>query len=71
MRAQENEIPWEQLSLALTALEQACTAFDYEQIRTLLLKTVAEYQPQCGIEDLIWQASHAAADNMTDVKVLH
>jgi FlaA1/EpsC-like NDP-sugar epimerase len=71
MRAQENEIPWEQLSLALTALEQACTAFDYEQIRTLLLKTVAEYQPQCGIEDLIWQASHAASGNMTDVKVLH
>jgi FlaA1/EpsC-like NDP-sugar epimerase len=57
MRAQENEIPWEQLSLALTALEQACTAFDYEQIRTLLLKTVAEYQPQCGIEDLIWHIS--------------
>ncbi|MBY0571288.1 MAG: polysaccharide biosynthesis protein [Burkholderiaceae bacterium] len=71
MRAQENEIPWEQLSLALADLDHACTAFDYEQIRALLLKTVAEYQPQCGIEDLIWQASHVNSGSTTDVKVLH
>ena len=56
MRAQENELPWEQLQTLLQDMQAACTAFDYPQIRALLLQIVAEYEPQCGIEDLIWQA---------------
>ncbi|MFZ6771209.1 polysaccharide biosynthesis protein [Undibacterium sp. SXout7W] len=56
MRAQESELPWEQLQRLLQEMQAACTAFDYEQIRALLLQIVAEYEPQCGIEDLIWQA---------------
>ena len=55
MRAQESELPWEQLQQLLQQLQTACTTFDYEQIRALLLQIVAEYEPQCGIEDLIWQ----------------
>ena len=57
MRAQENEIPWNTLEHFLEELRQACDTFNYAEIRTLLLKIVAEYQPQCGIEDLIWQAT--------------
>lgn len=69
MRAQENEISWQQLQVNLQELEQACRAFDYAQIRALLQKTVAEYQPQCGIEDLLWQAS--AAPSTPAAPLLH
>ena len=57
MRAQEKSIPWDQLEHFLQELEQACDTFNYTEIRTLLMKIVAEYQPQCGIEDFIWQAT--------------
>jgi FlaA1/EpsC-like NDP-sugar epimerase len=55
MRAQEAELPWAELQAALQTLEQACDAFDYEKVRSLIQKLVVEYQPQCGIEDFIWQ----------------
>jgi len=60
MRAQENEIPWDVLNNFLQELETACNAFNYTEIRALLVKIVAEYQPQCGIEDLIWQATQGS-----------
>lgn len=62
MRAQENELPWDQLNTLLQELNTACIAFDYAQIRALLLQIVAEYEPQCGIEDLIWQAQQLGSD---------
>ena len=62
MRAQESELPWDQLNALLQSLHTACTAFDYEQIRALLLQIVAEYEPQCGIEDLIWQAQQVGSE---------
>jgi len=65
MRAQESELPWDQLNALLQELNTACTAFDYAQIRALLLQIVAEYEPQCGIEDLIWQAQQIGSDNQT------
>ncbi|MBC3860951.1 polysaccharide biosynthesis protein [Undibacterium jejuense] len=60
MRAQENEIPWDKLNNFLQELETACNDFNYAEIRALLMKIVAEYQPQCGIEDLIWQATQGS-----------
>ncbi|MFZ6754619.1 polysaccharide biosynthesis protein [Undibacterium sp. Dicai25W] len=60
MRAQENEIPWDNLNNFLQELETACNDFNYAEIRALLMKIVAEYQPQCGIEDLIWQATEGS-----------
>lgn len=57
MRAQEAELPWDVLQAKLNQLDQACTDFDYEQVRKLIQELVVEYAPQCGIEDLIWQAS--------------
>jgi FlaA1/EpsC-like NDP-sugar epimerase len=56
MRAQEGELPWSILQDLLSQLESACTQFDHEQVRTLLLLIVTEYAPQCGIEDFIWRA---------------
>ncbi len=60
MRAHEAEIAWARLEPMLQSLELACQQFDYEAVRTQLQKIVAEYAPQCGIEDLIWHASHKA-----------
>ncbi|MCH8622300.1 polysaccharide biosynthesis protein [Undibacterium sp. TS12] len=71
MRAQESELPWEQLQALLQDLQAACTAFDYPQIRALLLQIVAEYEPQCGIEDLIWQAQQVNTENQAAPGLLH
>ena len=60
MRAQEAEIPWPELLRALERINDACTRFDYEAVRALLLEVVSEYAPQCGIEDFIWTAQRAA-----------
>ncbi|WMW79259.1 nucleoside-diphosphate sugar epimerase/dehydratase [Undibacterium cyanobacteriorum] len=55
MRAQEAELGWQQLQAALVQLDTACQAFDYELVRQMIQDLVPEYQPQCGIEDFIWQ----------------
>lgn len=62
MRAQEVEIPWPILENLLSQLDDACTRFAYEEVRELLLRTVAEYSPQCGIEDFIWRAKRQLPD---------
>lgn len=62
MRAQETEIPWVVLEDLLARLDGACERFAYEEVRALLLQTVAEYSPQCGIEDFIWRAKNRLAD---------
>lgn len=62
MCAQEIEIPWPILENLLNQLEDACARFAYEEVRELLLRTVAEYSPQCGIEDFIWRAKSQLPD---------
>jgi len=54
MRAEESMIAWPVLKTRLLQLEAACKNFAYEEVRRLLLELVREYQPQCGIEDMIW-----------------
>ncbi|PRC90587.1 polysaccharide biosynthesis protein [Solimicrobium silvestre] len=54
MRAQENRISWLILQQILDKLDAACRSFAYEEVRALLLEAVREYQPQCGIEDMVW-----------------
>jgi FlaA1/EpsC-like NDP-sugar epimerase len=65
MRAQESEIPWDALQLSLQQLDHACTSFDHERVRALLRELVVEYEPQCGIEDFIWQAKLPAQATLT------
>lgn len=73
MRAQESEIPWNQLHQLLQQLDTACQAFDHEQVRALLHQLVTEYEPQCGIEDFIWQASQleSFAKKQAQAGILH
>ncbi|HWX00131.1 nucleoside-diphosphate sugar epimerase/dehydratase [Collimonas sp.] len=69
MRAQEVEISWAILEDLLSKLEDACSRFAYEEVRELLLRTVAEYSPQCGIEDFIWRAKRRLSE--TNDTTLH
>ncbi|UQV47061.1 polysaccharide biosynthesis protein [Janthinobacterium lividum] len=54
MRAEESEVPWQDLKKILDEMDLACNNFNFEALRNLLLRAVHEYVPQCGIEDLIW-----------------
>lgn len=54
LRAQESMLTWPALQIILEKLESACQHFDCEEARKWLLEVVKEYQPQCGIEDMIW-----------------
>jgi FlaA1/EpsC-like NDP-sugar epimerase len=62
MRALEEYLPWEELLPVLEALEAACEDFSYEQIRTLLMRTVEGYLPQCDIVDPVWLSRAGKAD---------
>ncbi|MBI3229089.1 MAG: hypothetical protein HYZ45_02550 [Burkholderiales bacterium] len=71
MRAQENALPAAILNEILQKLEFACANFDHAQVRTLLLRCVAEYAPQGDIEDFIWRAENRILLDKNTVKVLH
>jgi len=54
LRAQESMLTWPALQIMLQKLDLACQEFNYEEARKGLLEIVKEYQPQCGIEDMIY-----------------
>ena len=54
MRADEDCLTMEALSELLDQLIQASQDLDYEKARKVLLTAVKEYDPQNGIDDLIW-----------------
>jgi FlaA1/EpsC-like NDP-sugar epimerase len=60
MRAQESELCWNELHPQLEKLDAACAAFDHEQVRAILKELVVGYEPQCGIEDFIFQSEPVA-----------
>ncbi|MGI4937527.1 MAG: polysaccharide biosynthesis protein, partial [Janthinobacterium lividum] len=70
MRAREAELPWEELKPLVNELELACDRFDYEHVRTLLLRIVAGYTPQCGIEDILWREHDKVVQHSDNVKLL-
>ncbi len=55
MRAEEQVISWQALSLSLSALEQATLDDDFETVRSIFKETVAGFNPQCEIRDLLWK----------------
>lgn len=57
MRAYEHEVPWEVLVEGLASLDDACRAFDFERVLTLLGQLVREYAPaRHGDGGLWWRA---------------
>jgi FlaA1/EpsC-like NDP-sugar epimerase len=57
LRAQEHELPWEELCGLLAQIEIACRAFDCAKVRESLLQVVDGYKPSGGIEDYVWRKS--------------
>jgi len=54
LRADEDHLSLEVLSNCLDELEGASEALDYGKARDILLRTVTEYSPSNGIDDLVW-----------------
>lgn len=51
MRAQDNVIPWQELSAILLQLEQANEADKYQHVRDILMMHIDDFQPQCDVKD--------------------
>ena len=59
-QAREGHVPWAELVEQLAALDAATHNFDCVAVRNILQNLVAEYRPENGIEDWLWQASMQA-----------
>tara|TARA_R110001583_G_scaffold26757_2_gene96272 strand:+ start:43522 stop:45423 length:1902 start_codon:yes stop_codon:yes gene_type:complete len=57
MRANESFLPYEEYKIIIDKLDVACTNFDHELIREILLSVPAGFNPSNGIEDLVWKAN--------------
>lgn len=55
MRANEPHLRWSELKEILADLRVALDAFDCQAAREIIMKTVTEYRPACGLQDLVWQ----------------
>lgn len=62
MRAQEVMLSWAELEVVLMQLQVAIDAFEYQEIRTILLTSVNGYNPQHEIRDLIYSANANVLD---------
>jgi FlaA1/EpsC-like NDP-sugar epimerase len=59
MRAEEDFLPWEELSPLLDQLWTACQRLDCTKAREVLLSAVAGYSPTKEVEDLVWRHRNA------------
>jgi hypothetical protein len=62
MRADEECLSIETLSDLLDQLRQASQDLDYEKARDILT-AVKDYDPQNGIDDLVWRRKTASFEN--------
>jgi hypothetical protein len=51
-------LSWTELESYLKQMDEACTKFEHDVIRNLLLKIPTGFQPTDGICDLVWHAKH-------------
>jgi FlaA1/EpsC-like NDP-sugar epimerase len=71
MRADEEFIPFDELSGLISELKSASLDLDYDRSRNILLQVVKEYSPTNGIDDLVWanrNGSMESEDSHTVVK---
>ncbi|HHQ4547283.1 TPA: polysaccharide biosynthesis protein [Aeromonas veronii] len=67
MMAQERWLPWKRLRPLLVSLDDACHHFDHQQVRALLLRAPAAFEPTDGICDLVWLARQQTPDHANNV----
>jgi FlaA1/EpsC-like NDP-sugar epimerase len=70
MRANEPHIAWQQLRSVLDQMLVALEKFDCEAARALL-QEVAEYRPDCAIQDLVWLRARQLERERTKITELH
>lgn len=70
MRADEECLPKEVLSDLLDQLKRASQELDFEKARAILLTAVQEYDPENGIEDLVWLRKVASNDATVSDRVI-
>lgn len=63
MRADEDFVPYNQLSGLVRDLKEASQNLDYDRSREILLQVVNEYSPTNGIEDLLWVSMNRSKDH--------
>jgi len=59
MRAEEEVLPWDEILKFLEAFQSASVKHDQEMIRSLLINAVPGFNPQCGIEDIVYREAIA------------
>jgi FlaA1/EpsC-like NDP-sugar epimerase len=55
MRAKEEMLSWDELSVILNSLEGAVADSNQEVLQSLLIQIVPGFKPQCGISDLLYK----------------
>lgn len=59
LRAEEEVIPWGELSGRLKKLKKALEKDDLKAMRVLLKESVSGFSPQCGVGDVLWVAKES------------
>lgn len=70
MRADESCLTKESLMSMLDQLQKAANNLDYVQARSILLKAVREYNPQNGIDDLVWSRKTTAGAAASQERII-
>jgi len=70
MRADEDCLTMDVVTDLLDQLRQASRDLDYEQARKVLLTAVKEYDPQNGIDDLVWVQKTASGEAVESDRVI-
>ena len=55
MRAKEEMLSWDELSVILNSLEEAVADSNQKVLQSLLIQIVPGFKPQCGISDLLYK----------------
>ncbi len=67
MRAMEPHLQWAELKEILGEMLDALDDFDCPRARELLMRTVTEYRPESGIQDLVWLQAQQSGPEHTNV----
>jgi len=71
MRAREDYLSRDEINPLLDELQLAARSVDRRQVRDVLLRAVAEYRPNNGIDDLLWEETEAAVAVVDKGKVVN